>query len=291
MRSDDHYVETLLAVGARNDEIALGGLITCIAEHAGVELRGRVPIGRVSTLDTSLLGPGQLNLLFKDNDYFWRVAQGELIALPNPEYTTIRVSRNIKMDHPTMPQVAAQLPDLPSPNHGNSSRVEDQLRRRPKTQNASNFLLKQANFRDTAGRSLLLYVIIVSPTVIVSEVHCLGFRHRQGSSRYRVSRLALLGHLAHARGMITPKNQAVARDARAHAKFAQQKFVRHQCLATFSCNMFQAVSALGYERAHVPASLGTAVRQSRALPATSVRGARGLLPRAFGHRRPNVNPS
>ncbi|GER43373.1 Core-2/I-branching beta-1,6-N-acetylglucosaminyltransferase family protein [Striga asiatica] len=130
MCSDDHYVETLLAVGARNDEIALGGLITCFAEHAGVELRGRVPIGRVSTLDTSLLGPGQLNLLFKDNDYFWRVAQGELIALPNPEYTKIRVNRNIKMDHPTMPQVAVQLPDSPSPSHGISSSVEDQLRRR-----------------------------------------------------------------------------------------------------------------------------------------------------------------
>ncbi|GER34786.1 methyl-accepting chemotaxis protein [Striga asiatica] len=92
----------LFSVNRRSNHIALGGLVTRIAEHLGLELRGWPAVGGVACFDLS-----QLELILavkKENGtHYWMVSAEERLPLPNCSFVDLYVAANIMMQHAAFP--------------------------------------------------------------------------------------------------------------------------------------------------------------------------------------------
>ncbi|KAL6501427.1 hypothetical protein OROGR_026560 [Orobanche gracilis] len=118
-----------------NNPIVMGGFVTAMARHAGIDLSGQFPIGPVEKLGKMLLT--KMGVLGKcGNFYKWRISETEKIALPNSEFTSPWDEQNLKMSHSSLPDSPSKTPRTFTPAAGAStSRAGDtatvvELRRR-----------------------------------------------------------------------------------------------------------------------------------------------------------------
>ncbi|KAL6585873.1 hypothetical protein OROMI_002517 [Orobanche minor] len=118
-----------------NNPIVMGGFVTAMARHAGIDLSGRFPIGPVEKLGKMLLT--KMGVFEKcGNFYKWRISEMEKISLPNSEFTSPWEEQNLKMSHSSLPDSPSKTPGTFIPAAGaNTSRAGDtaevtELRRR-----------------------------------------------------------------------------------------------------------------------------------------------------------------
>ncbi|GER26356.1 GPI transamidase subunit PIG-U [Striga asiatica] len=102
-------IDNLFGVISRRDHTAVGGLVTCIAEHFSLELHERKVIGRVAHLDVKMLE--YIGALTREaGTHNWMVSTTEKLHFPNPSFIDLSVTTNVKMQHVDFPEQPEQIP-------------------------------------------------------------------------------------------------------------------------------------------------------------------------------------